>query len=176
MAWTVYNSGPLALNVTDIAIPQEIGPSESGTFELADFMQSTILAEAVASGGVCVVDYGDFSPSNGWSPIVYHLHPLATETASGQSDPVTLAPFSEYILYLNVTALGSSSSVAIGYQPLVWSRTTNSIIYLPPIQEIAAVSAVGAIRQVLNEPPDIAGRFTWTVTGSATFELWLLVR
>ncbi len=176
MAWVVYNPGPNSLNVTDIAIPQLIEPFSTADFEAADFLDSRILAAAVGSGQLCIVSFGDFLPFEGWAPVTYPAHPLTAEVSSGESSPLTIAPFSVGTLYLNVTAV-ASGSLALAWQPLIYDLvggiayfgTTPLLSTLTTTQQIAqAFAGLGGM--------GTAGRFVWTITGSVTFSLSLQMR
>ena len=100
-------------------------------------------------------------------PVTYNVHPLAAEIQSGESNPLTMGVFSEGKILLNVTAL--TGTLAIGWQDF---DGTN---YYPVITEIAAVSSVGAYTAVFSDPR-LAGRFVWTLTGTATFSLIVQMR
>lgn len=167
MAWTVYNTTANSINVTDIAIPQEIGPFSSAQFEVADFLSSRILAETIATGGLCVTSYGDFMPSNGWMPVTFPVHPLGQEIQNGQSPPYSIAPFSGGMLYLNITAI--NGSLSISWQPF------DGEAYYPAVSLVDAVTGVTQTVQPFTQQ-GIAGRFIWTVSGSVTFSLKLQMR
>lgn len=165
MAWTIYNASTASINVTDIAQPQQILPATALEFEFADVMQSRVLAQNIALGALVVTACGDYGPMTGpVAPVTYSVHALQQESQDGNSGPFTMAPFSDGLLLLNVTALGSGSSVAIGFEP--WDGAT----YYPAVSAVAAQTVVGPVTQTFK-PAGIAGRFTWTVVGTATFGL-----
>lgn len=170
MAWTVQNVSQASVTVYDVPDPQTIAPGAYAEFQVRDFLNSLTLARNVASGALCVVSYGDFTPMAQWAPVTYQANPSPTTdiTTNGYSLPFTLAPFSAGTVLLNVTALGTDGSVAIGFQ--AYDGTS----YYPQQAVIAAQTASGAIVQPFA-PQGIAGRLTWTVSVSATFALlWQL--
>ncbi len=171
MAWTVQNVSNASVSVLDVPDPTTIAPGDTASFQVRDFLNSTTLASNVALGALCVVNYGDFAPMATWAPITYQANqsPSTSLTSSGYSLPFTLAPFSSGLVMLNVTALGTSSSVAIGFQ--AYDGTS----YYPAQSVISAQSSAGAISQSFA-PQGLAGRLTWTISGSATFSLLWQVR
>ena len=172
MPWTVANATASPIEVQDVGDPQTIAAYGTSDFLFQDFLTSRTLQEQIGAGALCVVGMADFAPLAPMAPVTYPLHPSATETQDGESLPVTLAPFSAGSLFLNVTEIGASSSVAISFEP--WDGTA----YYPAQSVIAAVSAVGPVAPTDFFPTGapIAGRFTWTITGSVTFSLGYQVR
>lgn len=167
--WTIYNSSGASISVNDIPVPQEILPYQTAMFEAADVLTSRTLAENLANGSFCVVNFGSFAPGGPFLPVTYPIHPLATETANGASKPVTVGVFHQGLLMLNVTSMTSGSSLSIGWE--AFDGTT----YYPVETEIANVTSVGAQAMPFSQY-GVAGRFTWTVTGSVTFSLLLQMR
>lgn len=170
MAWTVQNVSQAPVPVLDVPDPQTIAPGASAEFQVRDFLNSTTLAQNVASGALCVVNYGDFAPMSQWAPVTYQANPTPATaiTTNGQSLPFTLAPFSAGMVLLNVTALGSGGSIAVGFQQ--YDGTT----YYPVQAVITSQTATGTAAQAFS-PQGMAGRLTWTVAVSATFSLlWQL--
>ncbi len=172
MPWTVANTTASPVEVQDVGDPQTIAAYGTAAFLFQDFLTSRTLQEQIGAGALCVVEMGDFAPFARIAPVTYPLHPSAIEDQDGESPPVTLAPFQAGSLYLNVTAVGASSSVAISFEP--W----DGVAYYPAVSVIVTVSTVGAVGPTEFFPAGapIAGRFTWTITGSVTFALSYQVR
>lgn len=175
--WTVYNGTTNSLNVADIGMPQLIPPFGTAEFAATDFLSSRILAAAVGSGQVCIVNFGDFLPlAAGWAPITYPVHPTAAEVSSGASSPLTIAPFSAATLYLNITEVSEGGSLAVSWEPLVYDLV-GGIVYF---SAESIISGIATPEQVAMYDAftdlDVAGRFTWTVAGSVTFSLVLKMR
>lgn len=165
--WTIDNQTSASISVKDIPIPQDLLPYSSGQFEVADVLTSKTLAENIASGALVVTNFGTFAPGGPWLPVTYPIHPLAQEIASGNSVPITVGVFSQGKILLNVTAL--TGTIAIGWEE--YDGTT----YYPVGTQIAAVSATSTYIASLSDY-GIAGRMTWTLTGTATFSLALQMR
>ncbi|NMP20762.1 hypothetical protein [Sulfobacillus harzensis] len=170
MNWTVQNVSQDSVTVTDTPIPVSWTPGQVQTVPLTYFLHSAQLSQAVQNQQLCVVNYGAFAPLPPFAPLTYTvlgtpgatgLTPV-TLTQNGASPPVTLGPYTVGTVLLNVTALGASGdSLALGFE--AWDGT----VYYPAQSVIAAVSSVGPVSAAFN-PPALAGRFVWTVSGSVS--------
>ncbi|WP_304459069.1 hypothetical protein [Alicyclobacillus sendaiensis] len=167
--WTIVNNSGTSISVNDIPVPQEILPYQTAMFEAADVLTSRTLAENLANGSLCVINFGTFTQGGPFLPVTYPVHPMATETANGASNPFTVGVFSQGLLLLNVTAMASGSSLSIAWEAFDGS------VYYPAETEIANVTSTGA-QAIPFSQYGVAGRFTWTVTGSVTFSLLLQMR
>src|SRR5579875_3311371 len=154
--WSILNNSGASISVNDVPVPQEILPYQTATFEAADVLTSRTLAENIANGSLCVVDFGSFAQGGSFLPVTYPIHPLATETTNGTSNPVTMGVFSQGLLMLNVTALTAGSSLSIGWEAF------DGATYYPVETEIANVTSVGAQAMPFSQY-GIAGRFTWMI-------------
>jgi hypothetical protein len=170
MNWTVVNVSGDTVSITDTPIPVTWEPGAIQTVPAAYFLASAQLSQAVANQQLCIVGWGAYAPLPRWAPLTYvllgtgsvgSLTPV-TLTQSGVTGPLTLAPYTQGTLLLNLTAVGASgASLAVSCE--AWDGQT----YYPAQAVIAATSAPGPILQAWV-PPAPAARFVWTVTGSVT--------
>lgn len=172
MNWTVQNVSQDTITVTDTPIPVSWVPGQIQTLPLAYFLHSAQLSQAVQNMQLCVVSYGAFAPLPAFAPLTFPvlgalsatgLTPV-TLTQNGQSAPLTLGPFSQGSVLMNVSALTSAASLTLAFQ--AWDGT----VYYPAQAVGSAISTTGPVA-VAWDPPTLAGRFQWTVTGSVTLTL-----
>ncbi len=171
--WTVQNVSADIVSITDTPILLTWNPGALQSVPMAYFQQSRQLSQAIASQQLCVIAYGSFAPIASWAPLTYvvagtltntGLQPV-TLTQSLNTAPLTLGPFTQGTVLLNVTAFGASGdSVALGFQ--AW----DGVVFYPVQSVIAATTTMGPLSAAWN-PPALAGRFVWTVSGSATVSL-----
>lgn len=167
--WIIYNQSNAALSVNDIPEPQEVLSNTSASFSVSDVTTSHILAENIANGALVVTSFGTFGTAGPWLPVTYPVHLSGAELQDGYSNPVTVGVFTQGQLLLNVTAISVGGSLEIGWQE--WDGAA----YYPASILISSVTATGPI-SVPFSTYGIAGRATWTVSGSATFSLLLQMR
>jgi hypothetical protein len=169
MNWTVQNVSADTLTVTDTPIPISWAPGQIQHVPLAYFLQSAQLSQALVNLQLCVTAYGAFTPLPPFAPVTFAvlgtlgatgLTPVIL-TQNGRSAPLTLGPYAAGRVLVNIQALTSGSSLALGFQD--WDGAT----YYPVQAVGSTLSAVGPVAVTWN-PPSLAGRFTWTVVGSVT--------
>ncbi len=161
--WNIQNVSSGSIAVNDIPIPQTILPYQSVAFFSSDVLHSRVLSENIASGALVITNFGSFAPGTLWLPLTYVVHPMASETQSGQSLPFTMGVFSQGTLLLNVSAI--TGSLNIGYEEY------DGTAYYPLGTDILNVTATGPQNPVAFSSYGICGRFVWTLTGTATFSL-----
>lgn len=170
MNWTVQNVSPDTITVTDTPIPVSWVPGQVQIVPAAYFLRSAQLSQAIQGMQLCITAYGAFTPLPTFAPLTYVAQGTwgatgltdVTVTQSGVGPPLTLGPYQQGTVLIDVLALSSGGSVALAFQ--AW----DSITYYPPQTVGSTLTATGAVAVAWN-PPALAGRFRWTVSGSVTW-------
>jgi hypothetical protein len=170
MNWTVMNVSPDTVTITDTPIPISWVPGQIRVVPVAYLAGSAQLSQAMVAMQLCITAYGAWMPLPPFAPVTYAVQgnwqetglvPV-TVTQDGNSPPLTLGPFTQGSLLMNVADLTSGSSVALSFA--AW----DGAVYYPAQAVGSTLTSAGPVA-VAWDPPTLAGRFQWTVSGSVTW-------
>lgn len=167
--WLIQNVSADSVTVTDTPIPLAWLPQQSLAVPLSYVLGSTALPAAILAQQLVVLQYGSATAGGPWAPVSYVLLGTQAETGlqpatllqSSQTGPLTLGLWTTGRVLVNVTALATDASLAIGWQ--AW----DGVAYYPAQTVLGAVTTPGPQPIVPWNPPAFAGRFVWTVTGAS---------
>lgn len=172
MNWTIQNVSLDTIATTDTPIPLTWVAGQILLVPITYVTGSAQIAQAIQNQQLCVVAYGAATPQRAWGPLTYviqgtagtgALAPVAL-TQSGASPPLTTGLWTTGTLLVNVVTLATDSSLTLALQ--AW----DGAVYYPAQSLGSAITTVGA-QLLVAAPPPIAGRLTWTVTGSGSWTL-----